>query len=86
MITCSRHCENVSPYSAKQQQWLRNCCTEKNREYRENGSKIAYFSHSARCAPQVCGPKMAQINFSFGKFSSLPIMTSGSRGNGAPDT
>ena len=38
MMSCSRHYKTVSPYLAKQQQWLRCHCSIK-----ENRSKLAYF-------------------------------------------
>ena len=56
MMSCSRHCENVSPYSAKQQQCSRNRCSIK-----ENRSKITYFLHTACtvCAQRtVCPPTL----------------------------
>ena len=57
LMSYSRYCENVSPYLAKQQQWLKNCCT-----VADNGPKIVHFSHSPAVLGSTSAPKLKVAN------------------------
>ena len=76
MMFCSRHCENVSPYLAKQQQWLRNRCSSQ-----ENACKIAYFTHSmcTECTQRTVHPQYTHFTLQ----KTVPGQVSKGEGGGS---